>query len=114
MGLKSTKQKIKDFIDVGLIDVQGQINTQGNYIHFSGSTKVSPLKTKFQFTLTIAGASLTGNEGSIEETLEKVLIDICKYELKNGIDLAVKSEIIKLEGELLAYKIVLSIEDDTI
>lgn len=113
MALRDSKNKIKEFVSVDLLDVQGEINTKGNYIYFSGSQRVNALNSKFQFTLTIAGVSLTGDEDSIESTLEQVLIDICEYEISNGVDLDVKSEIIKLNGDLLAYKVVLNLEDET-
>ena len=112
MGLIEAKEKVKEIVSADLIDVQGEINSKGNYIHLSGTTRVSTLKTAFIFSLTIVGHSLTGSEDSIENILSEVLKNIFLYELEEQADLNVSSKIVKIE-DLLAYEIKLTIEDKT-
>ena len=112
MGLISTKDKVKEMTTLGLIDVEGEINSKGNYIHASGSSKANLLKTKFKFTITIAGFSLCGNDEPIEERLDTLLSELSEYELTHNEDLEVSSKVVKFE-RLLAYEVTLTVIGDT-
>jgi hypothetical protein len=108
MGVVAAKDKLKEIISFDVIDVQGVINTKGNYVHLNGTSKHSPLETKFTFIITIAGLSLSGSEDSIEPVLTKALEDIYNYEISNGKDLGSNSRVTKID-ELLAYELKVSI-----
>lgn len=112
MGISTAKDKLKNIISFDLIDIEGFINTKGNYVHLNSTSKYSPLETKFTFTITIVGHSLCGSEESIEPILSQALKDIYKYEISTAKDLAATSKIIKIE-ELLAYEIKVSIIEKT-
>ncbi len=113
MAIANAKEKIKSLISVGLIDIEGSINSKGNYIHLNGtSVNDHPLYTNYNFTITIAGFSLSGSDDSIEAILEKVLNDIYEYEISNARRLESSSKVVKI-GELLAYEVKVSIADLT-
>lgn len=112
MGLNIAKKKLKEIISFDLIDVQGAINTKGNYIHLSGTSKHSPLETKYNFVITIVGVSLIDSEDAIEPILTKALNDIYDYEISNAKNLEANSRIIKIE-ELLGYEIKVSLIEMT-
>ncbi|WP_419768579.1 hypothetical protein [Arcobacter sp.] len=112
MGLITTKEKVKGMTSLELIDVEGDINSKGNYIHVSGSLKTNLIKSKFKFIITIAGFSLCGNEDPIEERLDKLLSELGKYEISHNEDLEVSSKVVKID-RLLAYEVSLSVLGDT-
>ncbi|MGE4382270.1 MAG: hypothetical protein AB7D41_03635 [Arcobacter sp.] len=112
MGVVAAKDKLKEIISFNLIDVQGEINTKGNYVHLNSTSKASVLETKYNFIVTIAGHSLTGSEESIEPILTQALKDIYNYEISNAKDLEPSSKVIGL-NELIGYELKISIIDKT-
>ncbi|PLY04885.1 MAG: hypothetical protein C0625_15345 [Arcobacter sp.] len=113
MGIATAKAKIKDILTTDLIDIAGSINVKGNYIHLNGTSKENPLETKFNFTITIAGHSLTGSDDSIEPILSQALNDIYEYELENVVDLSASSKVVLID-DLLGYELKISIVDLTV
>lgn len=112
MGVVAAKDKLKEIISFNLIDVQGEINTKGNYVHLNSTSKASVLETKYTFTVSIIGHSLTGSKDSIEPVLTKMLEDIFKYEISNAKDLEASSKVIQFD-ELLGYELKVSITCNT-
>lgn len=112
MGVTSAKDKIKEIISFNLINVQGSINTKGNYIHLNGTSKHSPLETKYNFVITIVGLSLIDSEDAIEPILIKALEDIYNYEISNAKNLEASSRIVKID-ELIGYEIKVSLIEMT-
>lgn len=114
MGIVTAKETIKKIISCDLIDIEGSINSKGEYIHLNGSSpNDNPLYTNYNFTITIAGFSLTGSDDSIEPTLEKVLNDIYKYEISNAKNLKASSNVAMI-GELLVYEVKITIDELTV
>lgn len=112
MGIIAAKNKLKEIISFELLDTQGSINTKGNYIHLSTTSKHSPLETKYSFIISIVGFTLTSSEDAIEPILVKALEDIYEYEISYAKDLEPSSKVIKFD-ELFAYELRVSIVDKT-
>ncbi len=112
MGIAAAKEKIKEIISFDLINVQGSINTKGNYIHLSGTSRHSPLETKYNFVITITGVSLIDSDDAIEPILIKALDDIYEYEISNAENLEASSKIVKIE-DLLGYELKVSLIEMT-
>jgi hypothetical protein len=112
MGLIGAKNKLKEIISFPLIDIEGTINTKGNYVHLNSTSKYNNLETKFGFSVTIVGLSLVNSDEAIEPILAKALENIYDYEISNAKDLGASSKIIKI-NELLGYELKVFIIDKT-
>ncbi len=112
MGLKVAKNKLKEIISFDLIDIEGTINTKGNYVHLNSTSKHSTLETKYGFTITIAGLSLFNSDEAVEPILVKALDDIYQYEISNAKDLGASSKIIRID-ELIGYELKVFIIEKT-
>ncbi len=112
MAIDKARQTLKEIISFDLIDVEGTINTQGNYVYLNSTSKHTTLESKYTFIITIAGMSLTKSSGAIEPVLAQALGDIHSYELKNAKDLQASSQLVTL-GDLLAYELKVTLVEKT-
>ena len=111
MGLISVKELLKDeILTIEVLDLEGEINTKGNYIYLSSLASTTALAANYEFTLVLAANSINGSSDSLEVLLEQVLKDIHEYVISNGKEIDIKVKIIK-KNELFMYEIKLVLED---
>lgn len=111
MGIENLKEVIKDeILSIDVIDLEGSINTKGNYLYLSGFSGINPLEGDFEFTLVLAAASLNGSTDSLEPIFDKVIKDVHKYSISEGEEINLKMKIIK-KDDLYMYEIKFVLEN---
>lgn len=111
MGITAAKDKLKEIITFELLDQEGEINSQGNYLCLSGLKKISIDKYAFEFTICIAGFSLTGAVDAIENRLSTLIKDVFDFELNHNIEFDMKVNLVKID-KLFIYQIKLTVLDE--
>lgn len=109
MAVETLKNKIKSFMNIDIVDMEGEINTSGNYLYLSGFRPLSPISGNFEFTLIIADQNFSASKNGLEKTLDQVIIDISEANLnKELIELGSMSP--KRLNDLFVYELKINIE----
>jgi hypothetical protein len=113
INVKDIKQNIKDDLAINLIDLEGDVDSKGNYIYLSGFKKPEPLINEYEFTLLLASMTFSGSEESLEATLGQVIdkIPLMMFGDKyKEISLSSGKMIKKEEASLFIYECKLNVQ----
>lgn len=106
MGLvKEQKEKLKQALEeLELIDLQGEINTKGNYIYLSSFRFVTPIAYACEFNIVLADYTLDANSKNLEDILEALIEKTKEANLRRDIFLEALTCNIKKSNDLLLYE----------
>jgi hypothetical protein len=111
MGVTMQKDKLKEILNIDVIDLEGSINTKGNYIYLSGGDPFGVIGVKYEFTLILADNNLTNSGECLEDLIDTVFDNVAEYRLNNNIDIEFGKFGIKKKDDLFMYEMKIYISD---
>ena len=109
MDLDYIETSIKEILHINVIDLEGEINSKGNYLYLSGLSPENLIETQLEFKLVLADKNFQGSGESLKSTLSSVLKDIAKAKLISELEITLSNAVIKKKDDLYMYELKLQV-----